>query len=259
VKRCIVFAAIALLGAWGCGENRETPGNEGYSIVREFPHDTGAYTQGLIYTDGVLYESTGLYGDSEVRRVELATGNVLQSRPMDSRHWGEGMALLNGKLYQLTWQNKRGYVYDAKTFAPIDSFTYEGEGWGLATDGTSLIMTDGTDEIRFIDPATFKEQKRVAVRADGSRLTALNELEWVNGELFANIYQSDKIVRIDPVTGVVKQWLDFSGLLPSERRTPSTDVLNGIAYDSSTGHLLITGKKWPAMFEIRLTSSSTEE
>jgi glutaminyl-peptide cyclotransferase len=169
------------------------------------------------------------------------------------------MALLNGKLYQLTWQNKRGYVYDAKTFAPIDSFTYEGEGWGLATDGTSLIMTDGTDEIRFIDPATFKEQKRVAVRADGSRLTALNELEWVNGELFANIYQSDKIVRIDPVTGVVKQWLDFSGLLPSERRTPSTDVLNGIAYDSSTGHLLITGKKWPAMFEIRLTSSSTEE
>jgi glutamine cyclotransferase len=225
----------------------------GYTVVRSFPHDTGAYTQGLVYEGGALYESTGRYGQSELRRVELATGRVLAAVPLPDDRFGEGLALLDGKLYQLTWKSGVGYVYLAETLALVDSFAYSGEGWGLATDGALLVMSDGTATLRRLDPRTFEVVGEVTVRDRESPLSQINELEYVRGELFANVYPSDWIVRIDPATGAVLEWIDLAGLLPERERTPSTDVLNGIAFDAATGHLLVTGKLWPALLEIRLT------
>jgi len=240
---------LLLLLPLGCGERREFPD---FDVIRRVPHDTTAYTQGLVYRDGILYESTGLLGRSQVRRVDLPTGRVLKAVPLGPDKFGEGLTLLDGKLYQLTWKSHVGYVYDAVTLAPLDSFSYTGEGWGLTTDGTSLIMSDGTDTLRFLSPHTFKVERRVPVRDKGSPLSALNELEYVNGEIFANIYTGDWIVRIDPKTGTITQWIDCHDLLPAKDYTPSTDVLNGIAYDRGTGNLLVTGKLWPALFEISL-------
>ncbi len=223
-----------------------------FEVLRRFPHDTAAYTQGLLYADGQLYESTGQLGRSQVRRVDLETGQVQASVRLPNDRFGEGLALLGDKLYQLTWQTNVGYVYEASTLVLVDSFAYEGEGWGLATDGTSLIMSDGTAKLRYLDPETFEVTQEVNVNDQGSALTSINELEYVNGSLYANIYQSDRMVRIDPVTGEVKAWFNLRGLLPSEDRSRNTDVLNGIAYHEGTGNLLVTGKFWPALFEIRL-------
>jgi len=234
--------------AIGC--SRRTTG--GFTVVRRFPHDPSAYTQGLLYSGGVLFESTGLYEHSQVRRVELTTGRVLTSVSLPADHFGEGLALLGGRLYQLTWKEQVGYVYNATTLARVDSFTYRGQGWGLTTDGSSLIMSDGTATLRFLDPSSYRVHREVTVRDGGSPLLWINELEYARGELFANIYQSDWIVRIDPGTGQVREWLDLAGLLPRRERTPSTDVLNGIAYDQDTGNLLVTGKRWPALYELRL-------
>jgi glutaminyl-peptide cyclotransferase len=227
-------------------------GANDFEVIRRFPHDTTAYTQGLLYVDGQLYESTGQLGRSDVRRVDLETGQVQASTRLANDRFGEGLALLGDKLFQLTWQTHVGYVYEASTLALVDSFAYEGEGWGLATDGTSLIMSDGTANLRYLDPETFETTKEVTVEDNGSALTSLNELEWVNGALYANIYQSDRMVRIDPNTGAVQAWFNLRGLLPDEARTRSTDVLNGIAFHEGTGNLLVTGKFWPALFEIRL-------
>jgi len=223
-----------------------------YEIVRRFPHDTTAYTQGLLYIDGQLYESTGLLGRSQLRKLDLETGQVQSSVALPNNRFGEGLALLGDKLYQLTWQTNVGYVYEAETLALVDSFAYEGEGWGLATDGVSLIMSDGTSKLRFIDPDSFEVTNEVTVQDQGSPLTSINELEYVNGTLYANIYQSDRMVRIDPSTGDVRAWFNLRGLLPNEERSRNTDVLNGIAYNEETGNLLVTGKYWPALFEIRL-------
>lgn len=231
-------------------------GANDFEVIRRFPHDTTAYTQGLLYVDGQLYESTGQLGRSQVRRVDLETGSVQAATALPSDRFGEGLALLGGKLYQLTWQTHVGYVYEAETLALVDSFAYEGEGWGLATDGTSLIMSDGTANLRYLDPESFEVTKEVAVQDQGSALTSLNELEWVNGALYANIYQSDRMVRIDPLTGAVQAWFNLRGLLPDEERTRSTDVLNGIAFHEGTGNLLVTGKFWPALFEIQLQEPS---
>jgi glutamine cyclotransferase len=224
----------------------------GFTVVRRFPHDTSAYTQGLLYAGGVLFESTGLYGQSQVRRVELATGRVLTAVSLPADHFGEGLALLGSRLYQLTWKEQVGYVYDAATLARVDSFTYHGQGWGLTTDGSSLIMSDGTATLRFLDPGSFRVSREVTVRDGTSPLLWVNELEYVGGDLFANIYQSDWVVRIDPGTGQVREWLDLAGLLPARERTPGTEVLNGIAFDQDTGNLLVTGKRWPAIFELHL-------
>lgn len=245
-RRLVILSALLGVACHGAGEAAD------YRVVRKFPHDVAAYTQGLVYENGTLYESTGEYGRSQLRRVILGTGAVEQSHPLDAKLFGEGLAFLGGKLYQVTWQSQRGYVYDASTFQVVDSFTYAGEGWGLATDGTSLILSDGTSTLRFLDPQTRAVTKTVDVRSRGAPVRAINELEYVNGELFANVYQTDYILRIDPATGEVKQWLDFTDLLPQNDRKPGTDVLNGIALDRATGHLLLTGKRWPTLFEVEL-------
>jgi glutamine cyclotransferase len=227
-------------------------GQAEYDIIRQFPHDTGAYTQGLVYSAGKIYESTGRLGVSQVRRLDAATGTLEANVALPDDRFGEGLTLLNGILYQLTWKSGVGYVYDAATLALQDSFNYAGEGWGLATDGTSLIMSDGTSNLRVLDPATFEVTREVTVTDDGLPLSEINELEYVRGELYANIYHSDWMVRLDPGTGEVLDWIDLTGILPADQRTTATDVLNGIAFNDETGHLYVTGKLWPVMFEVKL-------
>lgn len=223
-----------------------------FELVATYPHDTGAYTQGLLWDDSVMLESTGQYGRSDLRRVDLTTGRVLHSRKLADNRFGEGLVKLGSKLYQLTWENGVAYVYDAATFAPTDSFTYKGEGWGLATDGTSLIMSDGSDSLRWLDPATFTLQKTVKVTYQGSAFPKLNEMEWVNGKLLANVYESDWIARIDPATGVVERLYDFASLWPRGQRTYGVDVFNGISLGPQPGTLLVTGKLWPWLYVVRL-------
>jgi glutaminyl-peptide cyclotransferase len=197
-----------------------------------------------------MFESTGLYGHSELRRVDLRSGRVLASRALPANRFGEGLALLKNRLYQLTWQSGVAYTYDARTLAPGDSFHYAGEGWGLATDGTSLIMSDGSDSLRNLSPTTFEPQRVVHVRYKGDPVYKLNELEYVNGDVLANVYQSNWVLRIDPVTGNVRELLDFADLFPD--RPASAEVMNGIALAPDGGQLLLTGKLWPVLFEVRL-------
>jgi glutaminyl-peptide cyclotransferase len=223
----------------------------GYSIQRVYPHDPNAFTQGLQYADGFLYEGTGRHGESSIRKVKLETGEVLQQRDVPREHFGEGIVLWKADLIQLTWQSQLGFVYDRSTFDVKRTFSYQGEGWGLTHDGSSLIMSDGTPELRVLDPETFAERRRIKVAAGGVPVANLNELEFVNGEILANVWSSDRIARIAPLTGEVTGWIDLSGLLtPAERR--STDVLNGIAYDAAGNRLFVTGKYWPKLFEIAL-------
>jgi glutaminyl-peptide cyclotransferase len=223
-----------------------------YDVVNTFPHDRRAFTQGLIFFDGQLLESTGLYGQSSLRKVELKTGNVLQQVVVPPQYFAEGLALLNGKLYQLTWQHQKGFVYDLETFKVEKEFTYAGQGWGLTTDGHVLILSDGTERLRFFDPVTFEEKRTVTVLVTGHGLTRLNELEYVKGEVLANVWGTQYVVRIDPVTGRVVGVIDFAGLLSEQDRDWTTDVLNGIAYDAKDDRLFVTGKRWPKMFEVRL-------
>ncbi|HEY8470848.1 MAG TPA: glutaminyl-peptide cyclotransferase [Longimicrobiales bacterium] len=255
-RRAAALAACLAAAALAAACTRGEPAT-GYEVIARFPHDTSAYTQGLLYHDGVLYESTGRYGLSELRRVEVETGRVLQRVRLPSDRFGEGLALLDGRLFQLTWESGVGYVYDLETLALLDSFHYSGEGWGLTTDGKSLIMSDGSDTLRFLDPHTFETVRTVAVHDNGSPLEEINELEYVGGVIYANIYRSDWIVRIDPESGRVLGWTNMRGLLPERERTPNTDVLNGIAYDSAGDRLFVTGKLWPALFHVRLTSGAT--
>jgi glutaminyl-peptide cyclotransferase len=223
----------------------------GYTVVRSFPHDPKAFTQGLQFVDGFLYEGTGLNGQSSVRKIALETGKVLQERPLPSQHFGEGIVVFASELIQLTWTSGVAFVYDQRTFAPKRTFDYRGEGWGITHDGTSLIMSDGTADLRVLDPATFAERRRIRVAAEGARVPNLNELEFVKGEILANIWQTERIARISPLTGEVTGWVDLAGLLsPPERR--HADVLNGIAYDAAGDRLFVTGKLWPRVFEIRI-------
>ena len=230
----------------------------GYKVVNTFPHDKTAFTQGLIYRDGVLYESTGLNGSSTLRKVELTTGKVLQQSKVDAKYFAEGLTDWNGSLLQLTWRDGLGFVYDRATFAFTQTFRYYGEGWGLTHDDKRLILSDGqpAGALRFLDPTTFVETGRVIVKDQGVPVAELNELEYVKGEVFANIWQTDRIARINPTTGEVTGWIDLSGLLKPSDRTPDTDVLNGIAYDAATNRLFVTGKKWPKLFEITLVPKS---
>jgi len=222
-----------------------------FTVVRSYPHDPGAFTQGLEYVDGVLYEGTGLNGRSSIRRVTLETGNVLKQYSIGSQYFGEGITVFGSDLFELTWQSGIAFVYDRNTFAPRKSFRYQGEGWGLTRDATNLIMSDGTEFLRFLDPATFAERRRLRVTAVGQPVKNLNELEYVKGEIFANVWLTDYIARIDPATGRINGYVDLRGLMPASHST--RDVLNGIAYDAAGDRLFVTGKLWPRLFEIKLT------
>jgi glutamine cyclotransferase len=224
----------------------------GYEVVNAFPHDAQAFTQGLVFHDGALLESTGLERHSTLRRVELQTGKVLQKVDVPPYFFAEGMTLFGGKIYQLTWKGEKGFVYDPQTFQKTGEFAYEGEGWGLTHDADSLILSDGSDRLRFIDPNTYQVRRTISVR-DGSRpVFELNELEYVKGEIYANVWHENRVARIDPQTGAVKGWIDLSGLLKPGEVSDEEAVLNGIAYDEVGDRLFVTGKLWPKLFEIRL-------
>jgi glutaminyl-peptide cyclotransferase len=223
----------------------------GYRIVRTYPHDTTAFTQGLQYVDGFLYEGTGLNGSSSIRKVKLETGEVVQRRDLARAYFGEGITVWKTDLIQLTWQSNIAFVYDSKTFAPRRTFKYTGEGWGLTHDGTNLIMSDGTDELRVLDPATFAERRRIKVTAVGAPLRYLNELEYMKGEILANVWTTDSVARVSPATGHVTGYIDLGGLLTAAEKG-AVDVLNGIAYDEKNDRLFVTGKLWPKLFEIKI-------
>ena len=250
-RLALATAAALLIVAAGAGAQRRDTPVAGYQLVRSFPHDPEAFTQGLVFLDGVLYESTGLNGRSGIRKVKLETGEVLQIQPLESRYFGEGIAVVGDRIVQLTWQSGIGFVYDRATFERRRTFTYAGEGWGITYDGTRLIMSDGTSTLRFLDPQTFKETGRLQVRDRGRPVDQLNELEIVKGEIFANVWQTQRIVRISPKTGDVLGWIEMRGLLtPAE--AANVDVMNGIAYDAQNDRLFVTGKHWPKLFEVKV-------
>ena len=224
----------------------------GYEVVASRPHERDAYTQGLIFHDGRLLESTGQNGSSSVRRVELETGKVLQKVNVPAQYFAEGLTLLGGKLYQLTWQHGIGFIYDPTSFAKTGEFHYYGEGWGLTHDGEFLILSDGSNRLRFMDPESFQVKKTITVLDQETPVGQLNELEYVNGEILANVWHTDRIVRIDPQTGKVVGWIDLTGLLAKGEVRGTETVLNGIAYDNENKRLFVTGKLWPKLFEIRI-------
>jgi glutaminyl-peptide cyclotransferase len=246
----ISIAATLMLASQRPPDPRLLPVS-GYRVVRAYPHDPKAFTQGLEYVDGFLYEGTGLNGSSSIRKVKLETGEVIQQRDVARAYFGEGITIWKNDLIELTWQSNVAFVYDKKTFAPRRTFKYKGEGWGLTHDGTSLIMSDGTDELRVLDPETFAERRRIKVTAVGTPLRNLNELEYMKGEILANVWTTDSVARISPATGRVTGYIDLGGLLtPGERG--SVDVLNGIAYDEKGDRLFVTGKLWPKVLEIKI-------
>lgn len=230
-----------------------------YKIVKTYPHDPGAFTQGLVYDNGFFYESTGRYGSSELRKVEPETGKVVKRYSLPGSYFGEGLTLLeNGSLLQLTWHSGVGVVYDKGSFAVKGEFYYDGEGWGITGDGKSLIMSDGSATLSFRDPATFEEQRRVTVRNLGVPVLHLNELEYVKGEIFANIWGEELIAVISPESGRVTRWIDLSGLHKELGDASGADVLNGIAYDAARDRLFVTGKFWPKLFQIELAPAGSK-
>lgn len=227
-------------------------------VVRAtYPHDTRAYTQGLFYLNGAMFESTGLEGQSSIRRVRLQDGVVLQSQSISPSMFGEGMVNWGDELISLTWRDQVGFRWDLKTFALKSSFSYPGEGWALTQNGKQIIMSDGTPFLRFLDPRTLRESRRLKVTVEGRPLSNLNELEWVKGEILANVWQTNLIARIDPQTGAVKGWIDLTGLPETLRRRGAADVANGIAYDAKQDRLFVTGKNWARLYEIGLTPKGT--
>lgn len=223
-----------------------------YRVVHAFPHDQQAFTQGLIYLDGHLYESTGLEGKSSLREEDLETGRILQLHQVPGRYFAEGLTDWGSTLIQLTWQSHVAFVYDRATFRFLRSFSYDGEGWGLTHDSKSLILSDGSSTLKFYDPATFRQTRAIEVKDRGKPVEQLNELEYIHGEIYANIWHSDRIARISPASGAVLGWIDLSGLLPAGEHSSAEAVLNGIAYDAAHDRLFVTGKLWPKIFEIQI-------
>lgn len=223
-----------------------------YEVVNSWPHDPAAYTQGLVFDNGLLYESTGKQGFSSLRMVDLRTGKVEKKIDLPHRYFAEGITVLGQRIFQLTWLDQKGFIYDQATFRLTGEFRYEGEGWGLTDDGRSLIMSDGTNALRFLDPETFQIERTLRVYEKGRPVVNLNELEYIKGEIYANIWHSDKVVRIDPESGKVKGWIDLTGLLPTGSRRSGEAVLNGIAYDEVGDRIFVTGKLWPKLFEVRI-------
>lgn len=240
-----LLLALLLLALPACAETR-------WKVVASYPHDTRAFTEGLIFLDGSLYESTGLYGRSEIREVELATGKVLRSARVPDIYFGEGLTHWDGDLISLTWKRGTGFRWDRATFLQTGAFGYSGEGWGLTQDGRHLIMSDGTDQLRFLDPEDFSEIRRIAVTWGGRPVRLVNELEYVKGEILANVWMTDRIARINPGTGRIIDWIDLSPLVRKLALSDYDAVLNGIAYDAEADRLFVTGKYWPKLYEIRL-------
>jgi glutaminyl-peptide cyclotransferase len=248
----IKFRACAALAVAACTLAAATP-EYGYRVVHAYPHDINAFTEGLEYRAGYLYESTGLKGRSWLRKEDLESGKVLQQIDLDPQYFGEGITILNQQIFRLTWQSQIGFVYDQANFRLKRTFNYPGEGWALTNDGQNIYMDDGTSQIRVWDPYTLQEKRRITVRDNGVPVDMLNELEWVRGEIYANIWQTDRIARISPVDGRVLGWIDCTGLLSASDQTGGEGaVLNGIAYDVLGDRLLVTGKLWPKIFQIKL-------
>ena len=248
---------LAALVGIGCGlvsagaQGRASAPVYGYEVVNVYPHDREAFTQGLLFRDGVLYESTGLNGRSSLRKVQLETGKVLQQVPVESRYFAEGLTDWGSRFIQLTWNTNVGFVYDLASFKRLQTFSYAGEGWGLARDDRQLIMSDGTATLRFLDPQTFAVTRRVQVADGGVPVRDLNELEFIDGQVYANVWLTDRIAIIAPDTGRVAGWINLAGLMA--RSAVSGDaVLNGIAWDAQRKRLFVTGKLWPSLFEIRV-------
>lgn len=226
--------------------------SDNFTLVNTFPHDSAAFTQGLEWVNGQFVEGTGLYGQSSLRLVDIATGHVRQEIPLAPAYFGEGITVLDNKIYQITWQEQTAFVYDFDTLVQEQQFSYETQGWGLTDNGRCLIMSDGSSTITFRDPATFAELGRLTVIDDTGPITQINELEYINGEIYANIWKQNRIARISPETGHVLGWLTLDELVAIVNPTNTDDVLNGIAYNPETDHLYVTGKRWPLLFEIEL-------
>jgi glutamine cyclotransferase len=222
-------------------------------VIHVYPHDRHAFTEGLAFSDHVLYESTGLQGHSEIRTVRLQTGEVLQRERLEDRYFGEGLTIWQGRIIQLTYQSGKGFLYDCRNLTKTGSFVYDGEGWGITTDGKRLITSDGSAVLRFLDPKSLKETDRLTVHAGTVPITHLNELEFVRGEILANIWPTKIIARIDPKTGQIRGWIDFAGILDDQ----DVDVMNGIAYDAATNRLFVTGKWWPKLFEVEIVPAKS--
>lgn len=254
----LVFLVVLSAGLVGLAIaaqlKRSDSGITGFKVVAEFPHDPKAFTQGLVIVNGQMYEGTGKQRESMLRKVDLKSGRVESYVPLDPNYFGEGITVLGDRIYQLTWQNRIGLVYDLETLKLLTTFRYTGEGWGLTHDGKRLIISDGTSMLRFLDPETFEVVKRLRVRGANGPVDKLNELEFVKGEILANIWYADRVARISPETGEILGWIDLSGLYPSKHRASKEEVMNGIAYDESTDRLFVTGKNWPRLYEIELVT-----
>ncbi len=253
----LLIAFAMLVSCGGARKNSTTPQATEpifctYQIVAEYPHSRTSYTQGLQFIDGEMWEGTGEYGNSRIMRIDLASGKVLTSKEISEEEFGEGITLLGDKIYQLTWLNGKMHIYDRKTLEHLATHTYKGEGWGLTTDGTKLYMSDGSHYIRIINPETIEQEGYIAVTLRGESLININELEWIKGKIWANIYTTNQIVIINPDDGVVERVIDLTGILPPKERDIRTDVLNGIAYDAATDRIFVTGKNWSKLFEIKL-------
>ena len=248
----IFLVLLCALPLTACSASAQNVKTYGYKVEEALPHDVASYTQGLFFHDGELYESAGQYGESSFRKVDLRSGRVLKRLNFEGRYFAEGSCVLGDKLYVLTWQEKECFVYDIKTWNRIGTLRYLGEGWGLTTDGKSLIMSDGTSTITFRNPDTFVTERSITVTLRGQNVLYLNELEYIKGEIWANVYGTDQIVRIDPATGVVRAVVNLRGILPQSLRKPRTDVLNGIAFDPRSGGIYVTGKNWPQIYKLKL-------
>lgn len=249
-----VFILLAALGGAGPSVFAAEP----YRIVHTYPHDRQAYTQGLLYENGYLYESTGLNGRSTLRMVDLESGRVLQRADVGAQYFAEGLAAWDSTLIQLTWQSHVAFVYDRFSFRLLKTLHYDGEGWGLTQDSKNLILSDGSATLRFLDPKTFHEVRHIVVKDRGEPVAQLNELEYVQGEIYANVWHTDRIARISPANGRVLGWIDLTGLLAPGQASDPEAVLNGIAYDAAHDRLFVTGKLWPSLFEIKVTPERTK-
>jgi glutaminyl-peptide cyclotransferase len=254
-----VLAVLIFCSSWSAvvpAQSSRVP-IDGYKVIHEYPHDPDAYTQGLIFLDGHLYEGTGRNGKSSIRMVELTTGRVLQRYDLPAEYFGEGLTDWGSDLIELTWKAEKGFVYDRFSFSQRSTFTYKGEGWGLTHDDQHLIMSDGSASLRFLDPKTFRETRRISVTDENSKpVLNLNELEYVRGQIYANIWETDRIARISPGTGKVLAWIDLAGIMDKSKLTDNDAVLNGIAYEAKGDRLFVTGKLWPKLFEIKVVHNA---